>query len=63
MDEEEHKIEMQEICTMQIAFPVDTDEQAIAYKKKICEILADIPKARVEFALMPLPKLTKPNAS
>ena len=63
MDGTEHPIEMQEICTMQIAFPVDSDEQAISYKKKINEILSDIPNARIEFALTPLPKLKKPNAS
>jgi len=63
MDDAEHTIEMQEICTIQIAFPVDTDEQAIGYKKKINEILSDIPQARVEFALTPMPKRIKPNAS
>ena len=63
MDEPEHTIEMQEICTIQIAFPVDTDEQAISYKKKISDVLADIPQARIEFALTPMPKRTKPNAN
>ena len=63
MGEPEHPIEMQDICTIQIAFPVDTDEQAIGYKKKISEILSDIPNARIEFALTPLPKQRKPNAS
>jgi len=63
MAEPEHTIEMQDICTIQIAFPVDTDEQAISYKKKISDILADIPQARIEFALTPLPKRTKPNAT
>ncbi len=63
MNETEHEIEMQEICTIQIAFPVDSDEQAIGYKKKITEILSDISNARIEFALTPLPKLTSPNAS
>ena len=63
MAEPEHTIEMQEICTMQIAFPVDSDEQAISYKKKINEILSDIPQARIEFALTPMPKRIKPNAS
>lgn len=63
MGEPEHTIEMQEICTIQIAFPVDTDEQAISYKKKIYEILSDIPNARIEFALTPMPKRVSPNAS
>jgi len=63
MTEPEHSIEMQEICTIQIAFAVDSDEQAISYKKKISEILADIPNARIEFALTPMPKRVKPNAT
>ena len=63
MAEPEHTIEMQDICTIQIAFPVDTDEQAIGYKKKISEVLSDIPNARIEFALTPMPKRVKPNAS
>lgn len=62
MPEPEHTIEMQDICTIQIAFPVSTDEAAIGYKKKIGEILSDIPNSRIEFALTPMPKRTKPNA-
>jgi len=62
MVEPEHTIEMQEICTIQIAFAVDSDEQAISYKKKINEVLSDIPNARIEFALTPMPKRVKPNA-
>ena len=63
MADPEHTIEMQEVCTIQIAFAVDSDEQAISYKKKISEILSDIPNARIEFALTPMPKRIKPNAS
>lgn len=62
MGEPEHTIEMQEICTIQIAFAVDSDEQAIGYKKKINDILSDIPNARIEFALTPMPKRINPNA-
>lgn len=36
-------------------FPVDTDEQAIAYKKKIGDVLADISQARIEFSLSSVP--------
>ena len=43
-------------------FPVDTDEQAIAYKKKIGDVLADIPQARIEFSLMSRPPVI-PNGS
>ncbi len=45
----------QEICTMRIMFPVDSDEQAIACKKKIKAALSDIPDSRVEFSLMNMP--------
>jgi len=46
-----------EICTIQILFPVDTDEQAIDYKKKIAEVLSDKPDAQLRFSLMPaIPK-------
>lgn len=44
-----------EICSIRIGFPVETDEQAIAYKKKISDILVDIPNARIEFSLMRIP--------
>ncbi|GAH72503.1 unnamed protein product [marine sediment metagenome] len=33
-------------------FPVDTDEQAIEYKKKIQEALADKKDAHIQFSLM-----------
>ena len=42
-----------EICTFQIIFPVDNDEQAIAYKKKIADVLKDKPDAQIRFSLMP----------
>ena len=47
-----------QVCSIRIMFPVDTDDQAIAYKKQISEVLADLPDARVEFTLatVPIPK-------
>jgi len=57
MDEPEQKKPPTQICTIRIMFPVDTDEQAISYKRKINDVLADIPNARVEFALMSRPPL------
>lgn len=59
----DHTIDMQDICTIQIAFAVESDEQAIQYKRKISDVLADIPNARIEFSLMPMPKRIKANAS
>ncbi len=62
MDEPEQKLPPKQVCTIQIGFPVDTDEQAIDYKKKIGDVLADIPQVRIEFSLMTLPPRKPPNA-
>jgi hypothetical protein len=51
-----------ELCTIRIAFPVETDEQAIGYKKKISEVLADIPQVRIEFSLNNVPIPIRANA-
>ncbi len=42
----------QEICTIRIVFPVESDEEAIACKKKIAEALSNKPDAQVQFAIM-----------
>lgn len=62
MAEEEQKTPSKQVCSIRIMFPVDTDEQAIDYKKKIGAVLADIKQARIEFSLMSTPPLT-PNGS
>ncbi|GAI74609.1 unnamed protein product, partial [marine sediment metagenome] len=41
-----------EICTIRILFPVESDEKAIEYKRKIAAILSDIPDAQIQFSLM-----------
>lgn len=41
-----------ELCTIRIMFPVESDEKAIEYKKKIAAILSEIPEAQIQFALM-----------
>jgi len=51
-----------ELCTIRIAFPVKTDEDAIGYKKKISEVLSDIPQVRIEFSLNNVPIPMRPNA-
>lgn len=51
MDENSKPKTMQEVCTLRIGFPVETDEQAIEYKKKISEVLADVPNVRFEFVI------------
>lgn len=45
----------QQICSIRIGFPVETDEQAIEYKKKISAILAEVPQVRIEFSLSSIP--------
>ncbi|MBA7713001.1 hypothetical protein ES703_121996 [subsurface metagenome] len=44
-----------QICQIRIMFPVDSDEQAIAYKKKITDVLTEIPEAQINFSLMSMP--------
>ena len=57
MDEQDKKTPPKQLCAIRIMFPVDTDELAIAYKKKISDVLADIPNVRVEFTLTSRPPL------
>ncbi len=45
-----------EICTITIVFPVASDDDAIEYKKKIGDVIKDIPDARVDFRIMTLGK-------
>jgi len=52
----------QEICSIRIAFPVESDEQAVSYKKKISNVLADIPTAQIQFSIMSMP-VGLPNAA
>jgi len=33
-------------------FPVTSDEQAVEYKRKIQEVLKDVPDASIQFGLM-----------
>lgn len=44
-----------ELCTIRIMFPVESDEQAIEYKKKIASLLVQIPDAQINFGLMTMP--------
>lgn len=62
MTENDKPQTMQEVCTIRIGFAVESDEQAIEYKKKISEILADISNAHIEFSLTSVPIPLKPNA-
>lgn len=62
MDETERKKQPGQVCSIRIMFPVETDEKAIEYKKKIGDVLADIPQVRIEFSLMSRPPVI-PNGS
>lgn len=62
MDEKEQKPIPQQLCSINIMFPVDTDEQAIEYKKKIGNVLSDIPQVRIEFSLNTVPTGMSRNA-
>ena len=44
-----------EVCTIRIMFPVETDEQAVEYKKKIAEVLKDKPDVQFQFSIMSMP--------
>lgn len=52
MDEEKQVQIPKQLCTIRIAFPVETDEQAIELKKKVSDVLGDVPQARLEFSIM-----------
>lgn len=47
--------ESKQVCNIRILFPVDTDEQAIEYKKKITALLVEIPEANITFGLSTMP--------
>lgn len=51
MSERQRKMDS-EICMIKIVFPVDSDEQAIEFKKKIAAILTEIPDAQIHFSIM-----------
>lgn len=52
MDEEKTEPQKQQVCSIRIAFPVTSDDDAIAYKKKIDNILANIPDANIQFSIL-----------
>ena len=49
-----------QICSIRIAFPVESDEQAIAYKKQLTAIFADCDSVRIGFDLTTVP-MQKPK--
>lgn len=53
--------DQKELCQIRIMFPVESDEQAIEYKKKISALLVEIPEAQLQFVLLPIPPKTGAN--
>lgn len=51
-----------ELCTMRIAFPVMSDEQALDVKRKIGEILQGVENPQMQFSIMSIPDNDNPNA-
>lgn len=45
-----------EVCTMTIAFPVVSDDAAIDVKKKIGNLLVDMPDVMIDFRIRRMPK-------
>lgn len=45
-----------QVCSIRIMFPVETDEQAISYKRKVTDVLSEIPDAQIHFSLMTQPQ-------
>jgi len=50
----------QEVCTIRIMFPVESDEQAIGYKKKISDILSGKQDVHIQFTIQSLPEGVMP---
>lgn len=41
-------------------FPVDSDEEAFAYKKKVAEVMANMPEAGISFNVVHNPQPPQP---
>ena len=44
-----------DVCSITIMFPVESDDAAIEAKKLIGIAIADVPDARIDFRIMPVP--------
>jgi len=52
VDDEQSVTQKQQVCSIRIAFPVTSDDDAIKYKKAIDLIIADIPDANIQFSIL-----------
>lgn len=48
---EENAGEIKQVCRMEIVFPIESDEQAIAIKRIVGEALKDIKNKRFTFSI------------
>ena len=48
--------EKKQVCSITIAFPAESDDEAIAVKKKIADVVADLPEVRIDFRIMEMGK-------
>ena len=44
-----------EVCTIRIMFPVQSDDEALEAKKKIAEVLSDVPDVNFQFSITNMP--------
>lgn len=47
----ENKTDTKQVCSITVMFPVTTDEDAIVVKKKIGDVLKDLPESRIDFRI------------
>ena len=47
--------ENKQVCRITLTFPVDSDDQAIEYKKKIASVMVDLADSQIQFSLMNMP--------
>lgn len=50
--ENDIKIEDQQVCIIKIVFPAVSDDVAFAAKKKIAEVMKDMPNTQINFNLI-----------
>jgi len=59
---ENNVIPVKQLCIITAMFPVDNDDEAIDYKKKLSAILSPVPEAKVEFRLTNMPQPRTPGS-
>lgn len=52
MNEENVIPQKQQVCSIRIAFPVTSDDDAIKYKKEIDKVFTNIPDANIQFSIL-----------